>query len=181
MNNNNKNTDYLHWIRSRYLADLWCIVQQLFGIKAVLVFDEIIPQAAKREILHDQAEVPSPCRKKDVRCESKRRPRLGAHVRKHRFICVVDMAANALGRKCVGNIIVHYKIFSGGDIKSRDRCGTKNQHGKVYCVTGNISLFKKCSQEKSLLINTNMFYGNIMLFYYTSAAQCWSYFIFICT
>ena len=53
-----------------YLTNLWCIVQQFHGIKVVLVFDEIISQAAVGEVLHYQPEVPSSCRNKAVKCDT---------------------------------------------------------------------------------------------------------------
>lgn len=44
-------------------------MQQLLGVEAVLVFDEIIPQAAVGEILHDEPEVPASCREeKEEEC-----------------------------------------------------------------------------------------------------------------
>lgn len=58
--------DYIYSLKSvllttlYYLANLRCIVQQFLGIKAILVFDEIISQAAVGEVLHDQPQVPSP-------------------------------------------------------------------------------------------------------------------------
>lgn len=43
-------------------------MQQLLGVEALLVFDEIIPQAAIGEILHDEPEVPASCREEEEGC-----------------------------------------------------------------------------------------------------------------
>lgn len=48
----------------QHLADLRCVVQQFHGVKVILVFDEIIPEAAVGEVLHDQPQVPPTCHQK---------------------------------------------------------------------------------------------------------------------
>lgn len=132
-----------------YLANLWRIVQQFLGIKAVLVFDEIVSQAAVGEIFHDQPQVPSSCTKKTswvryLRGEIWRVSRgveaspLVAFQRKSGFICFVGMVIDALGSKCgiCKDVIMYNKICPGGDIKSRNTCRRDKLVRNVCSVTG---------------------------------------------
>ncbi len=61
---------YYYAVLLCYLANLRCIVQEFLGVKVLLVFDEIISQAAVGEIFHYQPQVPSSCREKDVKCDN---------------------------------------------------------------------------------------------------------------
>lgn len=44
-----------------YLADLRGVLQQLAGVEAIPVLDEVVPQAAVRQVLHDEPQVPASC------------------------------------------------------------------------------------------------------------------------
>lgn len=46
---------------SLYLADLRGVLQQLAGVEAIPVLDEVVPQAAVGQVLHDEPQVPASC------------------------------------------------------------------------------------------------------------------------
>lgn len=93
-----------------YLADLRGIVKQFVGFEVLLVFDEIIPQAAVGEVLHYQPQVPASCREKGAILEK------GGKKKSEQRRSIRSMFSDDPGSKWT---LVHIKQAStGGDIQS---------------------------------------------------------------